>query len=136
MKKPNDLNLEGVNSTESVLGMVDQSGPGPEYFLEAWKEGVEIAGQNFFIVKSGSVEGADDRDDLRPNLEVVESSIGVLSPGERVFILSMYQFFCASDVVRMCSETGIEFPTLTDVSYMDSKRRKVITRLIESYSGW
>lgn len=105
-------------------------------FLSAWKDGVEVAGEQFFVIRCEVVASANDKDDLRPDLEMIKNSIGVISPGERVFILSLCQFFNARDIQELCSEFDIEFPTLTDISHMDKRRRQVITKLIEAFTGW
>ena len=110
--------------------------PIPGEFLAAWKDGVRLAGEHLFRVRSDSVESAADKDDLRPDLDVITASLGGISPGERVFILSMYQFFSDSTVRDLCVELGYDFPTLADIANLDISHRTVLTRLIDSYSGW
>ena len=54
-------------------------------FLDAWKRGVTLIGTRFFEIKTSSAESATDKNQLRPNWDQVEESIGVLSRGETAF---------------------------------------------------
>lgn len=130
------LRGDEVGSLEELSDKIEQNMPRPEEFLEAWKDGVSLAGSNYFKIRSDSVESATDKDELRPDLEVITSCLGAISPGERVFLLSMYQFFSDSTVRDLCVEFGFEFPTLADIANLDFSHRTIISRLIDSYCGW
>lgn len=82
-----------ADALAELANKMEYDRPIPGEFLAAWKDGVRLAGEHLFRVRSDSVESATDREDLRPDLDVITASLGGISPGERVFILSMYQFF-------------------------------------------
>ena len=130
------LRGEEIGALEELSDKIEHNKPRPDKFLAAWIDGVQLAGKHFFKVRSDTVESATDKDDLRPDLEAITSSLGVISPGERVFVLSMYQFFSDSTVRNLCVEYEFEFPTLADIANLDVSHRTVISRLIESYYGW
>lgn len=131
------LSGDEVGDLQELAMKIEQNRPRPpEEFLVAWKEGVWLAGPPLFTVRCDKVDAATEKDQLRPDLEVITASLGGMSPGERVFILSLYQFFSDSTVVELSAELGYPFPTLADIASMDSQRRAVIARLLETYSGW
>ena len=131
------IRSDEVGAIEAYLDQREQRAPGSAVvFLAAWKEGVVLAGERFFNVKSATPRAATDRDQLRPNLEMIQASLDVLSPGESVFLLSLYQFFSDSTVRDLCAESGVQMPSLVDIANLDTKRQSVITRLICSYGGW
>ena len=130
------LSDHDADALAEVAIKMEYNHPIPGEFLAAWKDGVRLAGEHLFRIRSDSVESATDREDLRPDLEIITASLGAISPGERVFILSMYQFFSDSTVRDLCMEFGYDFPTLADIANLDIPRRTVITRLIDSYAGW
>jgi len=131
------LRSEEIGGVEEIAHDIEQNKPRPpEEFLAAWKDGVTLAGEHFFNVRSNTVSSATDREDLRPNLDVITASLGGISPGERVFVLALYQFFSDSTVRDLCAEYGFDFPTLADIATMDASRKAVITRLIHAYNGW
>lgn len=108
----------------------------PQVFLAAWKDGVRLAGESFFNVRTGTIEVATHIDELRPNLDAITASLGTLSPSERDFLLSLYQFFSDSTVRDLCKEHDYPMPSLADIATFDAKYRSVILRLLDSYNGW
>lgn len=131
------LRSEEVGGIEELAHEIEQNKPRPpEEFLAAWKDGVTLAGEHFFNIRSNTVCSATDREELLPNLEAITATLGAISSGERIFILSLYQFFCDSTVRDLCAENDFDFPTLVDVATLDASRTAVITRLIHSYNGW
>ncbi len=131
------LRSDEVGAIEELAKNIEQNIPcPPEEFLAAWKDGVSLAGEQLFTIRSESVSAATNIDELRPDLEIITASLGVLSPGERVFVLSLYQFFCDATVRDLCAEYGFDVPTLADIANLDVSRRTIITRLIHTYNGW
>ena len=106
-----------------------------QQFLEFWKEGVLIAGEQFFKVSSGSVSSANNKDQLAPNYVLIKESFNVLSHGEKVMLALMYSFYDP--------ECGQEFlidayaANFVDAfSLMDNKRKKVLIGLLDNHTGW
>lgn len=107
----------------------------PEAFFNAWKEGVKIAGSQWF--GDGTCEGlqrSTSKSELCPNLLMINHALGVLSSGERMFLSTMASFYNAKEgakMLRRCSFEG-----LADLGNLDLKRRQVIAALLLNYSGW
>ena len=108
----------------------------PVFFLEAWKEAVQLAGEQHVHVQAEAVDAATDKDQLRPDIDAIAESIGVLSDGERRFLLAIFQFFNDQALYDFCEERELTVPSLADLALLDDKHRQVITRLLHSYSGW
>lgn len=108
----------------------------PPKFLKAWKDGVHLAGTHYFGVTYESVGQATCVDQLCPNLNTVFQVVCALSGHERVFILSLCQFYCDSDVRAGCEKHGLIVPSLPDIANLDDERRSVIVALLDNYTGW
>ncbi|MGR0116442.1 hypothetical protein [Ralstonia pseudosolanacearum] len=107
----------------------------PQAFFEAWKRGAEIAGAEWF--GDGTREGlqhATSKWDLRPNLQKLSRSFGVLSSGQRMFLAAMVSFYNAHDGAKLLKRCGFE--GLSDLNGLDLGRRKVIADLVLHYNGW
>lgn len=131
------MRSDEVGGLVNIAQSIEENQPKPpQFFLAAWQDGVRLAGESFFKVRSDTVESATHIDQLRPDLEIITASLGTLSPGERDFLLSLYQFFNDSSVRDLCNNAGYPMPSLTDIATLDAKHRSVILRLIDSYNGW
>lgn len=108
----------------------------PALFLAAWKAAVKIAGVQYFNVLSVGVDSATNRNQLRPNWEMIRETLDALSSGEATFLIALYQFYCASDIQTLCGEAGIPMPTLNEMACLDHDQINVICRLMQSYYGW
>ncbi len=107
----------------------------PQAFFEAWKRGARIAGTEWF--GNGTCEGlqqATTKWDLRPNLEMINDALGVLSSGQRMFLSAMVSFYNAREGGAMLKRCGFE--GLSDLGGLDLERRKVIADLTLHYTGW
>ncbi len=107
----------------------------PEAFFQAWKRGVQIAGHEWF--GDGTHDGlaaASSKWDLRPNLFLLNDSLGVLSSGQRMFLAAMVSFYNASEGAAMLRRCGFE--GLSDLGGLDLQRRQVIADLVLHYNGW
>lgn len=107
----------------------------PQAFFHAWKRGAEIAGAEWF--GDGTREGlqqASSKWDLRPNLQRLRRSFGVLSSGQRMFLAAMVSFYNAHDGAALLKRCGFE--GLSDLDGLDLDRRKVIADLLLHYNGW
>ncbi|MEJ2405359.1 MAG: hypothetical protein P8171_13870 [Candidatus Thiodiazotropha sp.] len=104
-------------------------------FLDAWKRGIALIGPRFFEVKSTSFESATDKNELRPDWNVIEESLGVLSRGEAAFLAAMYSFYNAECGQKLLTEAG--FPNICDIaSRLDREQSEVIAELFLTYGGW
>lgn len=104
-------------------------------FFKAWKRGAEIAGAEWF--GDGTREGlqrAASKWDLRPNLQRLRRSFGVLSSGQRMFLATMVSFYNAHDGATLLKRCGFE--GLSDLNGLDLERRRVIADLLLHYNGW
>lgn len=107
----------------------------PSVFFQAWKRGAEIAGAEWF--GDGTREGwarAASKWDLRPNMLLLNDALGVLSPGQRMFLSAMVSFYNAREGGAMLKRCGFE--GLSDLDSLDLDRRKVIADLVLNYNGW
>lgn len=107
----------------------------PEVFFQAWKRGVKIAGPQWF--GDGTREGferAASKWDLRPAMRRISGALGILSPGEGVFLAAMASFYNAREGGALLKRCG--FQGLADLSGLDLERRRVIADLMLHYNGW
>lgn len=108
----------------------------PARFFYAWKQAAELAGPQYF--GDGSRDGvgrASAKNDLRPNLELIQSSIGVISSGQAAFLAVLYSFYNDRDAVPLLQEAGIQ--GMADIaSRLDLEHRKVVAELLLTYTGW
>lgn len=104
-------------------------------FLVAWKRGIVLIGPRFFDADASSFESAADKNDLRPDWNYIEESIGVLSRGEAAFLASMCSFYNAEWGQKLLTDAG--FSNICDIaSKLDPEQAEVIAELFRTYSGW
>ena len=131
------VSADEVGGLSKLAMRIEENRPRPpEEFLAAWQDGIRLAGEHLYQIQSDSVESATDRDQLRPDHEVIVASLGGMSPSQGVFVLSLDQFFSDSTVRDLCDELEYPFPSLTDIANLDAQYRSAILRLLSSYSGW
>lgn len=108
----------------------------PVRFFAAWKRGVALAGYSYF--GAGTVAGyesAQDKDDLRPDYDLIADVMGVLSSGEAKFLAAMYSFFDAEYGGELLRRAGVR--GLADLAgVLDREHLQVIADLLLDYSGW
>jgi len=64
------LRSDEVGAIEELAKNIEQNIPcPPEEFLAAWKDGVSLAGEQLFTIRSESVSAARNIDELRPDLD-------------------------------------------------------------------
>lgn len=110
----------------------------PARFFKAWKQGVALAGVGYF--GDGSKAGflaATDKNDLAPRMAVVKEALGVLSGGERTFLVAMYSFYNGRTAADMWEENFQSPDNIgTTISGLDLARRRVLAELTLTYTGW
>ncbi|MFP9230722.1 hypothetical protein [Pectobacterium cacticida] len=107
----------------------------PNAFFQAWKQGVEIAGPQWF--GDGTLDGlyqAQDKWELCPDVPRISKAIGVMSGGERMFLAAMVSFYNERKGGALLKRCG--FHGLAGFSGLDLQRRQVIAELVLHYSGW
>ena len=106
-----------------------------ERFLVAWKRGVALAGESYFLVEIPSVVEATHRNQLRPNYALVEDAVGRISAGQGAFLAAMYSFFNADDGQRLLARAG--YPNICDLAAkLEGAHAEVIAELFLNYHGW
>lgn len=105
-------------------------------FLGAWKRAVLLAGPHLFGVERADVDTAQDKNELRPDWPLIESAVGPMSRGERVFLIAICGFFNAewSQEMATANDERVLVPDLA--SRLDNERRQVVADLLTSYQGW
>ncbi|MFM0366886.1 hypothetical protein [Paraburkholderia sediminicola] len=107
----------------------------PARFFEAWKQAVMLAGPVYFGEGTReAVENTKDKWALAPNDAVILDAFGVLSSGERTFLVALYSFYNTHDSVLLWEKAGIG--GFADLSGLDPVRRKLISELLLNYVGW
>ena len=101
-------------------------------FLDAWKEGVKIAGRSWFSNSGVDLDTITSKWDLVPRYEDINESVSYLSEGERLFLLAMYSFYNSS--TRFSDFGSANLGTVA--AGLDEKRRRVLADLLVSYTGW
>lgn len=117
-----------MNTTETAVYYDADS------FLDAWLRGVEIAGADWFGQPRGD-GSVPTKWDYRPDFDLIEGQLGVLSTGEAAFLAAMYSFFNPDVGSRMLRDIGLGGPGAV-AAVMDETRRRVIADLLVSYDGW
>jgi len=107
----------------------------PSAFFHAWKQAVSLAGLHLFGAgKRADLDRAVSVWDLRPKVDDIDHSIGVMSSGEKVFLAALVSFYNAEDGGRLFERVGIR--GLADLGGLDLRRRTIIAALILNYNGW
>ncbi|WP_342308921.1 hypothetical protein [Burkholderia pyrrocinia] len=107
----------------------------PNAFFDAWKQGVRLAGPQFFgDGHRDALAQAGNKWDLVPDLPRIDRALGVMSSGERVFIAALVSFYNAHDSQELLRRAGVE--GLADLGSLDLQRRRVIASLLLHYTGW
>lgn len=118
-------------------------------FLRAWKNAIIASGHygafyspanpDWTAYKSQSdIEAATDKNQLRPNIEVLEKLMPKLSPSDVSFMLSMLSFFNNTHAQNMATECRVlKFPFVGVLAHqLDSGRKQALIDLMLSYRGW
>ena len=122
---------EALAELSNVMSLEQQK---PARFLAAWKRGVKLAGEEYFNVV-GSVEGATDKEQLRPNYKMIEHSLFKISSGQATFLAALYSFFNGEEGQLFLEQLGK--PNISDLAaYLDRERAEIISELFLTYSGW
>ncbi len=123
-----------INAIEELRSAQEWSANRPKKFLEAWKRGIKLIGEDYFLI-NGHLDDATDKNQLKPNTELIESALNILSKGQATFLAAMYSFYNDKDGQRYLEQLGR--PNITDISaYLDKENLEVIADLFVNYCGW
>ncbi len=105
----------------------------PALFLAAWKEAIEMAGEEYFKLQC-NVDEATDKNQLCPNFDMIKNSLFRLSTGQAQFLAALYSFYNDQDGQKLLE--ALNRPNHLDLCFLDDDRLDIITRLLLSYNGW
>ena len=104
-------------------------------FLEAWKQGVRIAGPECFRVTAPTVGDASHKRQLEPDWDHIEATLLARSRGEAAFLAAMCSFYNAEWGQSLLERAG--YPNLCDLAgKLDEPRAGIIAELFLYYPGW
>src|SRR4030067_241399 len=97
-------------------------------FLEAWKFGVRLAGEAYFKITAESIEAANNKWQMQPDLLAIQDAIGRISAGQGAFLAAMYSFFNADDGQKLLTAAG--YPNIADLAgKLEGEHAEVIAAL-------
>lgn len=131
-----EITGEDPQALERYAQEVRQAKDARGIFLDTWKVAVRLAGPQFFSITAESIDTANDKQQLRPDVEAIKQDAGVLSGGERRFLFALVSFFnheIADELWGAYGETGNPGEL---AQQLDRHRAQIITDLMLSYGGW
>lgn len=111
-------------------------------FLAAWKAAIKLQPKRFFpyfgVSSVEEIDAVADKDDLRPDHEIFDRTLGSISSGEALYLISLYSFFSDTDAKVMCERYNISFPTVGRLSnyFANDKKLVAIIELMRTFPGW
>lgn len=106
----------------------------PQKFLAAWKNGIELAGEQFFNLKT-SVAAADNKWQLAPNFKLIHCAIGMRSHGQQCLLALMYSFYDSLEGQKLLERVS-DGSFVDALSALDLEGKKIISELLLNYVGW
>lgn len=108
----------------------------PARFFRAWKEAARLAGAVYFGDGTpANLQNATTLNQLAPNLERCTEAMGYLSGGEKAFLAVLYSFY--NDVTGQKLMAAANVKGMADIaSSLDLQRRRLVSELLLSYTGW
>lgn len=104
-------------------------------FLEAWKQGINKVGAEFFDIKADTVDTATDKLQLQPNFKFIKEAIGGYSHGKQVLLGLMYSFYNPEDGQKILEQSNTA-NFVDALNVLDDEGRKIISQLWLNHSGW
>lgn len=104
-------------------------------FLEAWKQGINKVGTEFFDIKADTVDAATDKLQLQPNFKFIKEAIGGYSHGKQVLLGLMYSFYNPEDGQKFLEQSNTA-NFVDALNVLDDEGRKIISQLWMNHSGW
>jgi len=115
-----------------------------EMFLEAWKKAILLQHPHIWAyfgdgkLDREKIVATVDKDDLRPDKDKIKSGLEFLSGGERLYLVSLYSFYCYDDANTLCEPYDISYPTVGRLAnyFQGSEQWDVLKELMEYFPGW
>lgn len=104
-------------------------------FLEAWKQGINKVGAEFFDIKANTVDAATDKLQLQPNFKFIKEAIGGYSHGKQVLLGLMYSFYNPEDGQKLLEQSNTA-NFVDALNVLDDEGKKIISQLWLNHSGW
>lgn len=118
------------------MDIPEQALKAEQQFFEVWRQAVSIAGVRFFGEGTQKgLEASQGKNALRPRLADIEGALSGMSPGEQIFICSMYQLFNTTAGRRLTEMAGIKCD-MGDLTRLDVERKAALMALLATYVGW
>ncbi len=128
-------------ASDSIDAIAQYREKSPWLFLEAWKQGVNIVGEKYFSAHPSlteavtSQESITDKQQLIPNLKLIEADIAQLSGSEAALLAVMCSFYNSRQGGKLMRGLGIE--GMAEVSQqMSLAGNQVVARLLVHFTEW
>ncbi len=116
-----------------VIAEIQSAEGMPERFLEFWKKGIRLVGEEYFKIKD-SLDTANSKWDLEPDKEMIEANLYTTSRGKATLLAVMYSFYESQQGQIYLEQLGR--PNIVDLAVLDHEYLEVVTGLLLNYSGW
>lgn len=104
-------------------------------FLQAWKQGVRIAGINFFHARGVEyLDRVTHWRQLQPDLALIRKGITNRSQGDASFLAIMSSFFNETEGQKLLDKTGTTIGKLPIV--LSPAQRQIYLDLFQNFGGW
>jgi len=104
------------------------------YFLQAWKEGVELVGPHLFSCRARTPQDAVHWRELVPDLDKMRKALPNKSKGEACLMACMASLFNDEEGQKLLNKAGATFGSLPMA--MGERSRHIVAKLLLTYRGW
>lgn len=123
-----------MDRQDNVLSVLEQSEEKERRFFAAWRQGVELVGEQLFGPKKPAT--AKSKDDLRPQHQLVEAALAEESCGEEQFLTAMVSFYDPAWGEELVNRIEC-YKSLCGLIYnLDHEQIKLLCELLQNYQGW
>lgn len=104
-------------------------------FLDAWKDGLQLAGVSFFGCQAGRPADAVHWHQLTPKLDVMRRELPNRAQADAAFAAAMASFYNAEEGHKLMTRAGCHsFGGLATL--LDIRRRAILACLLVNFRGW
>lgn len=136
----NKLTSDALTQRDRALADLTYHAEAPEKFFSAWRDAVLECGIAMFgHGEREAFEVANNRNDLKPNFDIIAKHWPHISDTVRLFLLIVLAFYSAP-MARAISPTLFartqSLTTLAAEARLDAHRRDILARLFLYFTGW